>query len=98
MKKKKEPEIVLNTGDDAFLHLINNSFVKLKVIRIEDDVRQDGKPVKHVVAKVTGGLVWPYRPGDIVTTEGRGRIVPRKAVKRTRNNKPPVILPFTVGE
>lgn len=91
-------DIILNTGDLAYLSILGRQFVKLKVIRIENDIRQDGKPVKHVVAKVTGPQVWPHRRGDIVTSETLGNIVPRTAVKRKRGAELPYILPFTIGE
>lgn len=91
-------DIILNTGDLAYLCLLGRQFVNIKVIRIENDTRQDGKPVKHVVARVTGRMVWPHRFGDIVTSETVGNIVPRKAVKRKRGAELPYILPFTIGE
>lgn len=90
-------DIILNTGDLAYLYGLNHGMVKLKVLRIENDTRQDGKPVKHVVTVVTcpSGV---FRRGDIVTTESLGRIVPRTAMKRKRGQDRPVILPFTIGE
>ncbi len=95
-------DTILNTGDLAYLYgsTQHHGLIKLKVIRIENDKRQDGKPVKHVVAKVTGltAAIWPFRQGDIVTSESLGMIVPRSAVKRKRGYDRPVILPFTIGE
>lgn len=93
-------EIILNTGDLAYLYgtTQHHSLIKLKVISIEADTRQDGKPVKHVKAKVMGLQVGPFKRGDIVTTESLGLIVPRTAVKHKRGQDRPVILPFTIGE
>lgn len=91
-------DLTINTGDLAYLYGLNHGLVRLKVIRIENDTRQDGKPVKHVVAIVTGRQCYPFKRGDKVTTESLGLIVPRTAVKRKRGQDRPVILPFTVGE
>lgn len=88
--------IVMNKNDLAFLDTMCNGLVPLKVLRIENDIRQDGKPVKHVVAIVTANR-GPYRRGDVVTSESSGCIVPRAAVRRFRGKVWPVILPFTVG-
>lgn len=90
-------DIILNTGDLAYLDTLSSGLVKLKVIRIENDTRQDGKPVKHVVAKVTADR-YAYKRGEIINTEMPGRIVPRSAVKRRRGRQFPYILPFTIGE
>jgi len=89
-------DIILNTGDLAYLDTLNSGLIKLKVVRIENDTRQDGKPVKHVVARVTADR-YAYKRGEIVNTELPGRIVPRTAVKRYRSGQLH-ILPFTIGE
>ena len=88
--------IIMNKNDLAFLDTICNGLIPLKVLRIEDDIRQDGKPVKHVVAIVTANR-GPYRRGEIVTSESLGHIVPRAAVRRFRGKVFPSILPFIVG-
>lgn len=74
-------DIILNTGDLAYLHSTtqHHGLIPLKVTAIEADTRQDGKPVKHVIAKVTTDH-HPYKRGDKVTSESLGRIVPRTAV------------------
>lgn len=89
-------DIILNTGDLAYLDTLSSGLIKLKVIRIENDTRQDGKPVKHVVARVTADR-GAYHRGDLVNSERPGRIVPRTAVKRYRSGRA-YILPFTIGE
>lgn len=89
-------DIILNTGDLAYLDTLSSGLVKLKVIRIENDTRQDGKPVKHVVARVTAER-HAYKRGEVVTTESLGRIVPRSAVKRYRSGRA-YVIPFTIGE
>lgn len=89
--------ITLNTGDLAYLDTLSSGLIKLKVIRIENDTRQDGKPVKHVVARVTADR-HAYKRGEIINTEMPGRIIPRAALKRSRGSDWPVILPFTIGE
>lgn len=88
--------VVMNKGDLAFLDTLCNGLVPLKVLRIESDTRQDGKPVKHVVAIVTANR-GPFRRGDVITTKSPGRIVPRAAVRRFPGKVWPTILPFTVG-
>lgn len=89
-------DLILNTGDLAYLDTLSSGLVKLKVIRIENDIRQDGKAVKHVVARVTADR-HAYKRGEIVNTESPGRIVPRAAVKRYRSGRS-YVLPFTIGE
>lgn len=89
-------DLTLNTGDLAYLDTLSSGLVKLKVIRIENDTRQDGKPVKHVVVRVTADR-GAYRRGELINSEMLGRIVPRTAVKRYRSGKV-YVLPFTIGE
>lgn len=90
--------ISLEVGSLAYLDTMFSGLIPLKVIRIEADVRQDGKPVKHVVAKVTAER-GPYKRGEVVTSESPGRILPSKAVKRSRQRIGAYYtLPFEIGE
>ena len=89
--------ITLNTGDFAYLHSVtqHHGLIPLKVTAIEVDTRQDGKLVKHVVAKVTTNH-HPYKRGDQVTSESLGKIVPRAAVAIKWDSI--VVSPFEIGE
>jgi|GEM_PF-5022441 len=86
----------LTVGCLAYLDTIASGLVPLKVIRILEDQRQDGKPVPVVVARVTAARPG-YARGETLTSESLGRIVPRDAVKRFRGQVFPRILPFAIG-
>lgn len=86
---------ILKTGVLAYLDTLCNGLVPLKVIRVERDHRQDGKPVAHVVARITADR-GAYKRGEVVTTESAVRIVPRDAVRRLRGQVFPRIYPYSV--
>jgi hypothetical protein len=85
----------LKTGCLAFVDTLCNGLVPCKIIRIDMDKRQDGKPVAFIVAQITAQR-GPYRRGERISSESPGHIVPRDAVKRFRGQVFPRILPFDV--
>lgn len=89
--------LILKTGSLAYLDTTFSGLIPLKIVKIENDTRQDGKPVKHVVAKVTANRQGYYK-GELITTESLGKIVPRQAVRKSRQRIfGHYILPYKIG-
>lgn len=86
----------LTLGSLAYLDTINGDLVPCKVIAVQEDTRQDGKPVPFVIARITATR-GKFNRGGTVTSEGPGRIVPRDAVKFRRGQDRPDIRPFVIS-